>query len=50
MAKTANADDADFFAWTGAVLLERIVESDAAAKHWRSLFGGDGVGDLDDEV
>ena len=50
MAEAANADDADFFAGTAAVLFEGGVGGYAAAEHGGGFGGGDAGGDFDDEV
>lgn len=48
--QTTNTDDTDALAGSAAVVSQGRVHGDTTAKHGRSLGGGDGVGDLDNET
>lgn len=50
VAETTNADNTDALAGAAAVLLQGAVGGNTGAHHGSSQLGGDGVGDLDDEV
>ena len=50
VAQPAEADDANFLAGAATVLLERCVDGNPATEHGCRVFGGNVVGDLEDEV
>lgn len=48
--ETTNTNDTDTLAGSAAVVFQGRVHGDTTAEHGRSLGGGDGVGDLNDET
>lgn len=50
MAETSDTDNTDLLSGPATILRQRRVDRDTSAEHWSSIFGSNGVRDLENEV